>query len=41
MKKKKRTTKWIIFARILLILQAISSAIIVGTAVKTKMLPIK
>lgn len=41
MKKKKKTTKWIIFARVLLILQIIASVMIFAVAVKTKMLPTK
>lgn len=41
MKKKKKATKWIIFARVLLVLQLIASAMIFAMAVKTKMLPAK
>ena len=36
MKKKKKATKWIIFARVLLVLQLIASAMIFAMAVKQK-----
>lgn len=40
-KKKRKATKWIMFARVLLAIQAIMSIVIIVMVGKTKMLPIK
>ena len=40
-KKKRKTTKWIKFARVLIAIQAILSIIVTGMVIKTQMLPAK